>query len=115
MKQLLNFAKSAATASALMLLISSCSKDLNRPSPSIKTNDEKTGSSSTTPRAGTLLWSDEFNGTSVNTANWNIDNGNPGVNNEKEYYQSANATVSGGFLTITARKQSVGGQPYTFH
>ncbi|MFC0518538.1 family 16 glycosylhydrolase [Mucilaginibacter angelicae] len=113
MKQLLNFAKSAATASALMLLISSCSKDLNKPSPAIKTADETTGGSTTTPRAGTLLWSDEFNGTSVNTNNWNIDNGNPGVNNEKEYYQSANATVSGGFLTITARKQTVGGQPYT--
>ncbi|AYL99570.1 glycosyl hydrolase family protein [Mucilaginibacter celer] len=95
------------------MLFSSCSKDLNKqPSPSIKTPDASTGST-TTPRAGTLLWSDEFNGTSVNTGNWNIDVGNPNVNNEKEYYQAANATVSGGFLTITARKQSVGGQPYT--
>ncbi|HEY0272707.1 MAG TPA: glycoside hydrolase family 16 protein, partial [Chitinophaga sp.] len=60
-----------------------------------------------------LVWQDEFNGSSVNTGNWNIDNGNPGVNNEKEYYQSANAAVTGGNLVITARKQSMGGQPYT--
>lgn len=69
----------------------------------------------TTPRAVTyqLVWSDEFNGTSVNTGNWNLDNGNPNVNHELEYYQSANATVTGGNLVITARQQSVGGQPYT--
>ncbi len=71
--------------------------------------------SGTTSRAATyqLVWSDEFNGTSVNTSNWNIDVGNPGVNNEQEYYQAANATVTGGNLVITAKQQSVGGQPYT--
>jgi len=71
--------------------------------------------SGTAPRAVTyqLVWADEFNGTSVNTANWNIDVGNPGVNNEKEYYQASNIAVTGGNLVITARKQSVGGQPYT--
>ncbi|WP_431214162.1 family 16 glycosylhydrolase [Puia sp. P3] len=31
----------------------------------------------------------------------------------KEYYQAANATVTGGNLVITARQQSMGGQPYT--
>lgn len=60
-----------------------------------------------------LIWSDEFNGSSVNTANWNLDNGNPNVNNELEYYQGANATVTGGNLVITAKQQSMGGQPYT--
>ena len=69
----------------------------------------------TTPRAVTyqLIWSDEFDGTSVNTGNWNLDNGNPNVNNELEYYQGANATVTGGNLVITAKQQSMGGQPYT--
>jgi len=61
----------------------------------------------------TLVWSDEFDGTGVNTSQWNVITGNPGVNNEKEYYQPANATVTGGNLVITARQQSVGGQPYT--
>ena len=34
-------------------------------------------------------------------------------NNEKQYYQAANATVANGELQITARKQSVGG--YALH
>ena len=70
---------------------------------------------STVPRAVSyhLIWSDEFNGTSVDGSKWNLDNGNPGVNNELEYYQAANAAVTGGNLVITARQQSMGGQPYT--
>src|SRR5258708_1020211 len=92
----------------LLALSTGCKKDLRQ-------QQSQTASTTATPRAVTyqLVWSDEFNGTSVNTGNWNIDNGNPGVNNEQEYYQSANATVSGGNLVITARQQSVGGQPYT--
>jgi beta-glucanase (GH16 family) len=108
MKLLFNSVKGAFIVMALLVLTVSCKKDLSKPAP-LQTDPTQV----TTPRAGTLVWSDEFNGTSVNTNNWNIDNGNPGVNNEKEYYQSANATVGGGFLTITARKQTVGGQPYT--
>ncbi|HTN36166.1 MAG TPA: family 16 glycosylhydrolase [Arachidicoccus sp.] len=60
-----------------------------------------------------LVWSDEFDGSSVDDNKWNIDNGNPGVNNEKEYYQAANATISAGNLVITAKNQSVAGQPFT--
>ncbi|MDN5288676.1 MAG: Beta-glucanase, family [Mucilaginibacter sp.] len=108
MKLIFNSAKGAFIVMALIALSTSCKKDSSKPTP-----EQTDPTQNTTPRAGTLVWSDEFNGTSVNTGNWNIDNGNPNVNNEKEYYQSANATVSGGLLTITARKQSVGGQPYT--
>jgi beta-glucanase (GH16 family) len=61
----------------------------------------------------TLVWSDEFNGTSVDTANWTFEKGSLGVNNEKEYYQAANATVANGNLVITAKNESVGGFPYT--
>jgi beta-glucanase (GH16 family) len=61
-----------------------------------------------------LLWADEFNGTSVNTANWNYDIGAGGWGNaELEYYRSQNATVSGGYLNITARRESYGGAAYT--
>ncbi|GGB17469.1 family 16 glycosylhydrolase [Puia dinghuensis] len=84
----------------------SCKKDIHSSSPDVKT----------TPRATTynLVWDDEFNGSSVNTNNWNIDIGNPHVNNEQESYQSANATVSNGNLVITAiHQQSPDGQPYT--
>ena len=91
------------------LSLFSCKKDL-KPSEAASV-----GAGATTPRAVTytLIWSDEFDGTGVDGSKWNIDNGNPGVNNEKEYYQAANATVTGGNLVITARQQSVGGQPYT--
>ena len=94
--------------SLLIISVFSCKKDLK---PTADTGSP----AGTTPRAVTyqLVWSDEFNGTSVNTGNWNLDNGNPNVNNEKEYYQAANATVTGGNLVITARQQSMGGQPYT--
>jgi len=85
----------------------SCKKDLHSASSSAGVT--------TTSRATTysLVWDDEFNGSGVNTGNWNIDVGNPGVNNELEYYQASNATVSNGNLVITAQQQSVGGQPYT--
>jgi beta-glucanase (GH16 family) len=61
----------------------------------------------------TLTWSDEFNGTAVDTSKWNFETGNLGVNNEKEYYQVANATVANGNLVITAKQQQVGNWPYT--
>jgi beta-glucanase (GH16 family) len=61
-----------------------------------------------------LVWSDEFNGTSVNTTNWNFETGAGGWgNNEQQYYRSQNATVSGGNLIITARRESYGGAQYT--
>ena len=57
-----------------------------------------------------LVWSDEFNGTSVDPGNWTFEVGGSGWgNNELQYYTSgANATVSGGLLTITARRGSGG-------
>jgi beta-glucanase (GH16 family) len=91
----------------LIFVFSSCKKDIR--------NAGGSSAQSTDPRAVSyhLIWSDEFNGTSVDGTKWNIDNGNPGVNNEKEFYQAANAAVTGGNLVITARQQTVGGQPYT--
>ena len=70
---------------------------------------------STIPRAISyqLVWADEFNGSALNTGNWNVDVGNPGVNSEQEYYQASNVTESGGNLVITARNQTVQGQPFT--
>ncbi|MDR0791681.1 MAG: glycoside hydrolase family 16 protein [Chitinophagaceae bacterium] len=56
------------------------------------------------PVGKNLVWSDEFNGTSLNTSIWNYDLGNLNVNNEKEYYtkDAENISVSGGNLQITA-------------
>ncbi|MDD2797174.1 MAG: glycoside hydrolase family 16 protein [Bacteroidales bacterium] len=51
-----------------------------------------------------LLWSDEFDGSSLNTSNWSIES-NVNFNNELQSYQaSGNHQVAGGVLTITAKK-----------
>ncbi len=70
---------------------------------------------STTP-----IFADEFNGTAVDTSKWEFQNGDGcsyGIcgwgNNELQSYQSANATVANGLLTITAKKQRVGSKSYT--
>ena len=57
-----------------------------------------------------IIWSDEFNGTNIDTKNWAFEFGN-GPNNELEYYTSnpQNAYVSNGLLHIVALQQSMGG------
>jgi len=65
-----------------------------------------------------LVWSDEFNGTSVDTTRWTFDTGNGASgwgNNEREFYTSRtnNAHVAGGTLRIIAKRESMGGFPYT--
>lgn len=67
----------------------------------------------------TLYWSDEFNGDSLNSSNWSfeIGDGSPSLpgwgNSELEYYTDNNHTVSDGVLTISAKKQDLGGCNYT--
>ena len=68
------------------------------------------------PGFSRLVWSDEFNGTSISTANWGFDLGNSGFgNNELENYTSRpeNARVQNGVLIIEARRESLGGSQYT--
>jgi beta-glucanase (GH16 family) len=68
-----------------------------------------------------LVWSDEFDGTEVDLSKWTFQLGDgtefglpPGWgNNELQYYRAENATVAGGFLTIAAREESVGGRDYS--
>lgn len=73
-------------------------------------------------RADTLVWSDEFDGSSVNPANWDFmigDGSQYGIpawgNNELQYYTSRpeNATVANGVLSIIARRENFGGKQYT--
>ena len=63
-----------------------------------------------------LVWSDEFNGTAISTANWGFDLGAGGWgNNELENYtnRSVNARVENGNLVIEARRENLGGAAYT--
>ena len=64
-----------------------------------------------------LVWSDEFNGTSIDTNHWKFETGNHHGwgNHELEYYtdSSSNAYVSNGILHIVARRESTNGFAYT--
>lgn len=70
---------------------------------------------------GTLIWSDEFNGSSLNTSNWTYDIGDgcPSLcgwgNNELEYYTNStnNVRVGSGVLTIETRAENMGGRNFT--
>lgn len=65
-----------------------------------------------------LVWQDEFSGTSL-SEDWvfEIGDGCPNLcgwgNNELEYYRRENTEVKDGYLTITAKQESIGGKNYT--
>lgn len=67
----------------------------------------------------TLIWQDEFSGTSLNTSNWSyeIGDGCPNLcgwgNNELEYYRAENSWVDQGVMTIEARKENFQNKEYT--
>lgn len=69
--------------------------------------------------AMSLVWSDEFDGTSLDTGSWTAITGDgcPSLcgwgNNELEYYRPQNVSVSGGYLTLTAREEYYGGRQFT--
>jgi len=70
---------------------------------------------SSTPR-----FADEFNGSAVDTSKWEFQTGDGcsyGIcgwgNGELQSYQTANASVANGILTITAKKQRIGAKAYT--
>lgn len=55
-----------------------------------------------------LIWSDEFDGTTLNTNNWTNET-NVNVNNEWETYTNGdNLSIKDGILTITAKKTGTG-------
>lgn len=67
-------------------------------------------------QAWSLIWSDEFNTSFIDTTNWNFEQGNWGWgNNELEYYTNrpVNATINNGNLIIIAKQESYGGSNYT--
>lgn len=64
----------------------------------------------------TLVWSDEFEGTTLNSQNWTIEvNGSGGGNQEKQYYtdRTENIRIEEGNLIIEARKEEYNNRQYT--
>ena len=78
---------------------------------------ENTGYTSVSSYPGmTLVWSDEFNPKTLNANNWTYESGGGGWgNNELEYYtnSSNNLFLTGGYLVIEARKETMGSYNYT--
>ena len=63
-----------------------------------------------------LVWSDEFNGNSLDTNTWNYEIGTGSWgwgNNEQQYYTDRNIKVSNGTMKITAKREGYGGMKYT--
>ncbi|MCR4650360.1 MAG: family 16 glycosylhydrolase [Lachnospiraceae bacterium] len=63
-----------------------------------------------------LVWSDEFDGNTLNRNNWNVEvNGYGGWNNELQYYLDSpnNIVVNNGTLKIIARKERYQDKDYT--
>ncbi len=95
--------------------------DYEEEEESSSSDDEEEISSTVEEESGWVLsWSDEFEGDSLDTSNWEYmigDGSNYGIsgwgNSELEYYQSGNTSVEDGKLVITAKRESVGGYSYT--
>ncbi len=59
-----------------------------------------------------LVWTDEFEGSALNTTKWTATNAAGNTNNELQYYSPANVTVSGGEMVIKAEQRNLGGRNY---
>src|ERR1700744_78091 len=117
-----NLKSAYLTLTAVMILLislSACKKNAFdktgpvTPTTPVTTDTIPQGPNTVANPTYALVWSDEFDGTAVDTTKWGYDLGNLNVNNEEEYYQTDNATVANGNLVITAKAQPVGGKPYT--
>lgn len=66
------------------------------------------------PTGQTLVWSDEFDGGSLDTSKWSIFVGGGGFGNrELQFYTASNLQVQGGSLRITAQCQDYGSEHFT--
>ena len=74
--------------------------------------DQEIPDAEAVPDGWTLVWADEFDGTSLDESKWTlqIGDGCPDLcgfgNNELQIYTADNHTVSDGVLTITARREA---------
>ncbi len=103
---------------AVLPVVTSCKEDDNNDNDVVETpldpeNDKDL-------RNYLLFWSDEFEGTTLNEDDWNIEvNGNGGGNNEMQFYAAENVTIGEepttkeSCLILTARKESMYGKNAT--
>ncbi|MBM7119125.1 glycoside hydrolase family 16 protein [Archangium primigenium] len=91
-----------------MLLAAGCGGELEQGAP------EQAGQQEQKLAGWVQIWSDEFNGTSVDQSNWSYIT-DIHVNNEQQQYttSSSNVSVSNGTLKLTARAESKNGYPFT--
>lgn len=88
--------------------------DVEKPDPKPSENENKPGDSKDYHEGYTLAWADEFNGSALNTDDWNIEvNGNGGGNNELQFYRAENVSVENGCLVLTAKQESYSGKQFT--
>lgn len=69
----------------------------------------------TVQQAGwTLSWSDEFDGTAIDPAKWNVTNSSTSTyGGTAAYYRPQNVVVADGVATLWARRESFSGKSYT--
>ncbi len=106
-----------AIGSAVIMVFIACSHHADgEPVATAGTDSTGTGTAGAAYPGYRLVWQDEFNGTALDTANWNYETGGDGWgNNELEYYKagSGNAYLQSGNLVIEAKKETMGNRNYT--
>jgi len=60
-----------------------------------------------------LTWGDEFDGTSIDPANWIVQDGPSNVNAELEYYTPSDAYLESGSLVLKSEVRTIGTRRYT--
>jgi beta-glucanase (GH16 family) len=73
------------------------------------------GVGSSAPPPWQLVWSDEFDGTTLDATKWTIDTGSSFGTQQQDYdtARPENVSVAGGLLTLTARSEAYQGASYT--
>jgi len=107
---------------ASILLLAACTSPTPLPTPQPIPTSTVPPTPAPTPTYGwdstgwNLVWSDEFNGTVIDSKNWNFEQGGSGWGNaEWEYYTNRpqNARVENGMLVIEALQEKYMGLYYT--
>jgi beta-glucanase (GH16 family) len=103
------FCSTVAIVGMLFGALAGCKKESSPVAP-------VTPADSTALTGWTLVWNDEFTGSSIDPAVWNFEvNGDGGGNNELQYYtrEDRNAFIENGTLVIQALKEEYNGKHYT--